>query len=68
MRDEKDIAYEVYEKPLTPEEFERRVTEILQDEEEKKNIAKLIAWFSQRYPTVESRLRYVRKHTAKKKV
>jgi hypothetical protein len=60
------IAYEIYEKPLEPAEFERRVREILADEEEQKNIAELIAWFTKRYPTPEARLRYVRKHTPKR--
>jgi hypothetical protein len=61
-----EIAYEIYEKPLEPAEFERRVREILADEEEKQNIAELIAWFTKRYPTPEARLRYVRKHTPKR--
>jgi hypothetical protein len=58
-----ELAYEVYEKPLEPAEFDRRVREILADEEEQKNIAELIAWFTKRYPTPEARLRYARKHT-----
>ena len=61
-----DIAYEVYEKPLDPVDFDRRVAEILADEEEKRNIADLIAWFTRRYPTVEARLAYVRRHTRRK--
>ena len=41
-----DIVYEVYEKPLDPAEFERRLSENLANAEEKQEIAKLIAWFS----------------------
>jgi hypothetical protein len=61
-----EIASEIYEKSLEPAEFDRRVREILADEEEKQNIAELIAWFTKRYPTPEARLRYVRKHTPKR--
>ncbi len=57
-----DIAYEIYEKPLEPEEFDRRVREVLADATEQENIAELIAWFVKRYPTVEARLAYVRRH------
>ncbi len=57
-----EIAYEVYEKPLEPAEFDRRVASILADREEKQNIAELIEWFTRRYPTVEARLAYVRRH------
>lgn len=46
---------------------QRRVQEILADVGEKENIAALITWFSRRYPTVESRLRYVRKHARTEK-
>jgi hypothetical protein len=66
MKSAAEIAYEVYEKPLEPAEFERRVREILADQEEKANIAELIAWFTKRYPTPEARLRYARKHTPKR--
>lgn len=65
-RSAQEIAFEIYEKPLDPAEFERRVAEILGDEDEKRNIADLIAWFTRRYPTAESRLRYVRKHRSKR--
>ncbi|MFO0666152.1 MAG: hypothetical protein U0174_19520 [Polyangiaceae bacterium] len=58
----KKIAYDVYEKPLAPEEFERRVAEILSNESERKSTRELIDWFTKRYPTTEARLRYVRKH------
>ena len=56
------LVHEAYERALAPEEFERRVAEIIADREEKANIAELIAWFTRRYPTVEARLRYARKH------
>jgi hypothetical protein len=61
-----EIAYEVYEKPLDPVEFDRRVAEILADEEEKRNLADLVAWFTRRYPTVEARLAYVRRHARRR--
>ncbi len=61
-----EIAYEVYEQPLEPLEFDRRVAEILADEEEKSSLADLIAWFTHRYPTVEARLAYVRRHVRRR--
>lgn len=66
MTRQEALAYEIYERPLEPAEFERRVAEILADVEEKQNIAELIAWFTKQYPTVESRLRYARKHAPKR--
>jgi hypothetical protein len=66
MKTVEEIAHEIYEKPLLPAEFERRVREILADDEEQNNIAELIAWFTKRYPTPEARLRYVRRHTPKR--
>lgn len=57
-----DIAFEIYEKPLEPEELERRLREMLADAEERHTISELIAWFTRRYPTVEERLAYVRRH------
>jgi hypothetical protein len=68
VRRSAEIAYEVYEKPLEPSVFEERVREMLADEEEKSNIAELIAWFTKRYPNAEARLRYARKHTPKRAV
>lgn len=58
-----EIAYAVYEEPLDPAEFDRRVAEILADEDEKQSIVELIGWFTKRYPTVEARLAYVRRHS-----
>ncbi len=60
------LVRDIYEAPLTPAEFDERVRAILADAEEKQNIAELIEWFMGRYPTVEARLRYARKHAPKR--
>ena len=57
-----DIVYEVYEAPLDPVEFDRRVAEIIADDGEKATIAELVLWFRRRYPTVEARLAYAQRH------
>jgi hypothetical protein len=67
VKQPKELAYEIYEKPLEPAEFERRIAEILADGEERKNIVELIRWFTARYPTPEARLRYARRHTPKRR-
>ncbi len=61
-----DIVRDVYDAPLEPAEFDERVRVMLADAEEKQNIAELIAWFTRRYPTVEARLRYARRHTPRR--
>ena len=57
-----ELAYEVYEKPLSPEEFEAQLQETLADENEQEGTRELIEWFRRRDPTVEERLRYASRH------
>lgn len=57
-----EVAYEVYEKPLSPEEFEAQLQATLADANEQESTRELIEWFTRRYPTVEERLRYVSRH------
>lgn len=57
-----EIAHAVYEEPLPLAEFERQLAAMLADREDKESIAELIAWFRRRYPTVEARLAYARRH------
>ena len=59
-----DIAYEIYEAPLAPAEFEARLREYLANADECRTADELIAWFTKRYSTVEARLRYAKKHAA----
>ena len=53
-----DLVYEIYEKPLAPEEFERRVREALSREDDLADLREQIRWFKRRYPTGAERLRY----------
>jgi hypothetical protein len=62
-RSVEQIAYDIYEKPLSAEDFQRLVDATLANEAEQAHIAELIAWFTRRYPTAEARLQYARKHT-----
>ncbi len=57
-----ELAYEVYEQPLSLEAFEAYLAATLADEREQETARELIAWFTRRYPTVEERLRYVSRH------
>ena len=57
-----ELAYEVYEKPLSLEAFEAHLAATLADEREQETTRELIAWFTRRYPTVEERLKYVSRH------
>lgn len=50
----------VYEKPLEPDEFARRLALALAEEDELARAAELIAWFKRRYPTAKDRLDYIR--------
>jgi hypothetical protein len=50
-----------YERELTPEEFETRLERALSDEADRLSIRELIEWFTRRYPSAESRLRYARR-------
>jgi hypothetical protein len=57
-----ELAYEVYEKPLSPEEFEAQLQATLADANEQESTRELIEWFTRWYPTVEERLRYASRH------
>ena len=57
-----EIAHLVEER-LSPEEFDRRVSTPLTDEEAA-DLADLIRWFTRRYPTPKERLAYARRKFA----
>lgn len=57
-------AIAIYETPLSPEEFNRRVAEALADEEQMQANMELCRWFQRRYPTGAERLAYVRRKYA----
>ncbi len=62
-----ELAPEVqalWDEPLPPEEFERRLADYLADEESIAGYEELIEWFSARYPTAEARLAYARRKYA----
>jgi hypothetical protein len=61
-RGNQDLVAEVYEAPLTPDEFERRLEALRGDAESVAEADALIAWFVRRYPTPEARLAYARRH------
>jgi hypothetical protein len=54
---------EMYETPLTPEEFERRTT-VQPTEEEVAELMSLVRWFTGRYPTAKERFAYVQRKYA----
>lgn len=54
---------EMYETPLSPEEFERRVS-VRPSEEEVAELMSLVRWFTGRYPTAKDRFAYVRRKYA----
>jgi hypothetical protein len=54
-------ARETLEREMDPAEFDRACAACLADEEDRRAVRELIAWFSRRYPTVEERLAYVRR-------
>jgi hypothetical protein len=56
-----EIANEIYETPLSPEEFDRRLA--LARAEGDEELRELIAWFCKRYPTPLERLRHSRRVT-----
>jgi len=56
-----ELAHQVWETPLEPEEFERRLTLALAETEEIERAGELIAWFQRRYPTAGERLAYARR-------
>jgi len=54
----------IYEEPLAPEEFRRRLALALAEKEELEAARELVAWFKRRYPTVKERFDYVRRRRA----
>jgi hypothetical protein len=54
---------EMYETPLTLEEFERR-TAVRPTEEEVAEFMDLVRWFTGRYPTAKERFTYIRRKYA----
>ena len=54
-------AKSIYERELTPEEFDRRLAGILADTEELENMRALVRWFKRTYPTPAARLAYARR-------
>jgi hypothetical protein len=54
---------EMYETPLTLEEFERRMA-VMPSEEEIAEFMDLVRWFTGRYPTAKARFAYVRRKYA----
>ncbi len=54
---------EIYETPLTLEEFERRMA-VRPSDEEVAEFMDLVRWFTGRYPTVKDRFAYIRRKYA----
>jgi hypothetical protein len=54
---------EMYETPLTLEEFERR-TAVRPTEDEVAELMDLVRWFTGRYPTAKDRFAYIRRKYA----
>jgi hypothetical protein len=54
---------EMYETPLTLEEFARR-TAVPPSAEEVAEFAEMVQWFTRRYPTAKERFAYVRREYA----
>ncbi|MBK6692009.1 MAG: hypothetical protein IPG50_07360 [Myxococcales bacterium] len=54
----------IYDAPLEPEEFERRLAKCREEleGEELENILSLTDWFQRRYPTAKARLSYARRN------
>jgi len=60
-RDDRPSLAELAERPLTPEEFDRRLELARADVEQRARNAELIEWFMRRYPTPSERLAYIRR-------
>ena len=54
-------ARAIYERELTPAEFDRRLAAILRDPDEIETMRGLLRWFRRAYPTAEARLAYARR-------
>lgn len=59
-----EAGHRVWETPLEPEEFERRLALALAESDEIERARELIAWFKRRYPTAGQRLAYARRKYA----
>lgn len=57
------MSSDVYDEPLPPEEFERRLARALEslDGPEGEDMLSLVRWFQRRYPTPLERLAYARR-------
>jgi hypothetical protein len=58
------LVKEIYERELSPEEFERRCVRALEENETIDEARELIRWFRSRYPDALDRLRYARRQYA----
>ena len=58
------LRKELYEEPLSPEEFDRRLSQALAEEDEIQAALELCRWFKRRYPTAKERLDYARQKYA----
>jgi hypothetical protein len=63
MKSPRELADAVYEAPLPPDEFERRLAAARKELEgpEGDALREFIAWFRRRYPTPLERIRYARR-------
>lgn len=59
-----EAAHDVWETPLSVEDFELRLARALAETEEIERARELIAWFKRRYPTARERLDYARRKYA----
>ena len=55
------LVREIYERELSPEEFQRRCARALEENETIDEARELIRWFRGRYPDALARLRYARR-------
>ncbi len=59
-----DLVRAIYDAPVEPAEFERRLRAALADEEDMRQLVELVAWFRRTYPTAGERLAYARRQVA----
>ncbi len=60
----RELGRQLWERPLEPAEFERRVALALAETGELAELAELATWFKRRYPTASERLAYARRKHA----
>jgi hypothetical protein len=58
------LAREIYDAEIAPDEFERRLRSSLASADEMAEVESLIRWFSERYPTARERLAYAKRRAA----